>query len=209
MIWQGVRPRHSDMRSRGIRIALAFTLLAAAGGGGVLAPQSYAAGGDNYLRLAARGDDPALPINTAPRRRPEPEPAPKPTVPPFALPTAPISVAPARLEKQGPAGPGGSEIPPYEEELLRLSEILGAMHYLRALCGAEEGQLWRDKMEELLAVEAPKPTWRGRLVESFNQGYRGFDRTYRQCTPSAVRAIDLYLAEGRDLAGTIKARYAD
>jgi len=201
------------MRSRGIRIALAFTLLAAAAGGSVLAPQSRAAERDDYLRLAARGDDPALPINTAPRRRPEPRPAPrpapKPTVPPFALPTAPISVAPARAEPAGPAGPGGSEIPPYEEELLRLSEILGAMHYLRALCGAEEGQLWRDKMEELLAVEAPKPTWRGRLVESFNAGYRGFDRTYRQCTPSAVRAIDLYLAEGRDLAGTIKARYAD
>lgn len=178
----------------------------------MLVPQSHAAARDNYLQLAARGDDPSLPINTIParpRRAPEPRPAPAPTVPPFALPTAPISVVPARAEPAGPAGPGGSEIPPYEEELLRLSEILGAIHYLRGLCGADEGQLWRHKMEELLAVEAPKPIWRARLVASFNEGYRGFDRTYRQCTASAVEAIDLYVAEGRDLTETIKSRYAN
>jgi uncharacterized protein (TIGR02301 family) len=210
MIRQGTRPRRSDMKSGSIRIALAFALATAAGGGSMLVPQSHAAARDNYLQLAARGDDdPSLPINTFTARPRPPAPAPKPTVPPFALPTAPISVAPARTEPAGPAGPGGSEIPPYAEELLRLSEILGAIHYLRGLCGAEEGQLWRLKMEELLAVEAPKPTWRARLVERFNEGYRGFDRTYRQCTPSAVEAIDLYVAEGRGLTLTIKSRYAN
>ena len=35
---------------------------------------------------------------------------------------------------------------PYDDRLFRLSEILGAVHYLRELCGAEEGQQWRERM---------------------------------------------------------------
>ena len=29
---------------------------------------------------------------------------------------------------------------PYDSKLMRLAEILGAVHYLRELCGAQEGQ---------------------------------------------------------------------
>ena len=193
------------MKRTSRRVGLAILLAAGLEAGTALAPQSRAAEADTYLRLAARGDDPALPVTTKPRRS---RPQPNPSVSPFALPTAPIIVNPEEAQKPG-ASPGGSEFPPYEKELLRLAEILGAIHYLRGLCGAEEGDLWRDKMEELMQAEAPNPAWRARLVESFNSGYRGFDRTYRQCTPSATQAIDLYLAEGRDLTGVIKARYAD
>ena len=41
---------------------------------------------------------------------------------------------------------------PYDDKLLRLSEILGAIHYLRELCGAREGQTWRtyDLVIELM-----------------------------------------------------------
>lgn len=204
------------MRLRRFRIAFAGLVAAAVVGGSLPAPPAVAASREGYLQLAARDDDPAAAFfNSQARRRakpraaPRPRPKPKPTVPPFALPTAPIAVTPRRAEPAPEARPGGSEIPPYEEELLRLSEILGAMHYLRALCGADEGQLWRDQMEHLIAVEEPQPAWRARLVASFNEGYRGFDRTYRNCTPSAVRAIDLYISEGRELAEVIKSRYSD
>ena len=40
--------------------------------------------------------------------------------------------------------------PPYEQDLMRLSEILGALHYLRPLCGAPDGTLWRDEMQALI-----------------------------------------------------------
>ena len=36
---------------------------------------------------------------------------------------------------------------PYDNKLMRLAEILGAVHYLRELCGAQEGQVWRDQMK--------------------------------------------------------------
>lgn len=192
------------MKPEPLRLALAGVLAAALAAATALVPQA-SAGEGRRLQLALR-DDPSLPIDAGIPRRRRPEPAP--TVSPFALPTSPIILAPEDTQRPG-ASPGGSEFPPYEEELLRLAEILGAVHYLRRLCGAEEGSLWRDKMEELIAAEAPNPAWRARLVASFNAGYQGFDRTYRRCTPSAAQAVDLYLAEGRELTGVIKTRYSD
>ena len=49
---------------------------------------------------------------------------------------------------------------PYDDQLLRLSEILGAVHYLRELCHAGEGTLWRDQMQALLDSEQPDATAR-------------------------------------------------
>lgn len=85
---------------------------------------------------------------------------------------------------------------PYDDRLLRLSEILGAVHYLRELCGANDGQLWRDRMTELMNAEGSSALRRARLTRSFNQGYRSYSRTYVACTPTAQTAISRFLAEG-------------
>lgn len=68
---------------------------------------------------------------------------------------------------------------PYDDKLMRLSEILGAVHYLRELCGANEGQLWRERMQELVTAEGSSALRRVRLTTSFNQGYQSFSRTYK------------------------------
>ena len=88
----------------------------------------------------------------------------------------------------------------YDDKLLRLSEILGAVHYLRELCGADEGQLWRDRMRELIDAEGSSALRRARLTRSFNKGYQGYSRTYRTCTPSAQTAINRFLTEATQLA---------
>jgi uncharacterized protein (TIGR02301 family) len=98
---------------------------------------------------------------------------------------------------------------PYEADLQRLSEILGALHYLRDICGAREGQAWRNEMQALVDAEAPSGERRERLVASFNRGYRGFQQTYRTCTPAADYAIRRYLDEGSKIARDITARYAN
>jgi uncharacterized protein (TIGR02301 family) len=98
---------------------------------------------------------------------------------------------------------------PYESDLQRLSEILGALHYLRDICGAREGQVWRNEMQALVDAEAPSGERRERLVASFNRGYRGFQQTYRTCTPAADYAIRRYLEEGSKIARDITARYAN
>jgi len=91
--------------------------------------------------------------------------------------------------------PAASDDRPYDNQLFRLAEILGTLHYLRELCGANEGQVWREHMRELTAGEGTTPLRRAKLVESFNRGYRDYSRTYRTCTQPALLAIQRYMAQ--------------
>ncbi len=98
---------------------------------------------------------------------------------------------------------------PYDRDLQRLAEILGALHYLRDVCGYKEGQLWRNEVQSLIDAEAPAGERRDRMVASFNRGYRGFQQGYRSCTPAATVAIRRYLDEGSRIARDVTARYAN
>ena len=108
---------------------------------------------------------------------------------------------PAHAQSETPA--------PFDGDLARLGEILGALHYLRAICGANEGQKWRNEMQALIDAEAPRGERRSKIVANFNRGYRGFQQTYRTCTPAADLAIRRYLDEGAKIAREITARYAN
>jgi uncharacterized protein (TIGR02301 family) len=108
---------------------------------------------------------------------------------------------PARAQDTAPA--------PFDPDLQRLAEILGSLHYLRSVCGANEGQKWRNEMRALIDAEAPSGERRRKIVASFNRGYRGFQQTYRTCTPAADLAIRRYLEEGARIARDITARYAN
>ena len=92
---------------------------------------------------------------------------------------------------------------PYDAKLMRLAEILGAVHYLRELCGAQEGQIWRDQMKEILRNEGTTAVRRAKLVNAFNDGYRGYRRTYRSCTQSATLATTRFSAEGATIAASL------
>ena len=98
---------------------------------------------------------------------------------------------------------------PYDRDLQRLAEILGALHYLRGLCGANEGAKWRNEMQALVDAETPSGERRDKLVAGFNRGYRGFQQTYRTCTPAADIVIRRYLEEGAKISRDITARYAN
>ncbi len=118
-----------------------------------------------------------------------------------------VALALAPVSAQAQATQGGRA--PYETEIMRLAEILGALHYLRDLCGSREGQMWRNEMQALLDAEAPSGERRDRLTASFNRGYRGFQQTYRTCTPAADLSIRRYLEEGSKIARDITARYGN
>src|ERR1700760_1698939 len=98
---------------------------------------------------------------------------------------------------------------PYDHDLQRLSEILGALHFLRGICGANEGQKWRNEAQVLIDTEAPNGERHEQMIASFNRGYRAFQQSYRTCTPAADFAIRRYLAEGAKIAREITARYAN
>jgi uncharacterized protein (TIGR02301 family) len=98
---------------------------------------------------------------------------------------------------------------PYDRDLQRLSEILGALHFLRGICNNDEGQKWRTEAQALIDAEAPSGNRRDQMVAGFNRGYRGFQQTYRSCTPAADIVIRRYLEEGAKIARDITARYAN
>lgn len=99
-----------------------------------------------------------------------------------------------------PARAPSPDSKPYDDRLMRLSEILGAIHYLRELCSANEGQFWRDRMRELTDSEGTSALRRAKLARSFNQGWRSYSRTYTTCTPSAQTAITRFLNEALQLS---------
>ena len=115
----------------------------------------------------------------------------------IALATA---VAPARSEVA---------VAPFDGNLQRLAEILGALHYLRNICGANEGLKWRNEMQSLVDAETPGGDRRAKMIASFNRGYRGYQQTYRSCTPAADLVIRRYLEEGSKIAREVTARYAN
>jgi len=98
---------------------------------------------------------------------------------------------------------------PFDPSLQRLAEILGALHYLRGICGSNEGQKWRNEMQALVDAETPSGDRRARMIAGFNRGYRGFQQTYRTCTPAADIVIRRYLEEGSKIAREMTARYAN
>jgi len=113
------------------------------------------------------------------------------------------------LALAGAAARAEVAVAPFDASLQRLAEILGALHYLRGICGANEGLKWRNEMQALIDAEAPAGERRARMIASFNRGYRGFQQTYRNCTPAADLVIRRYLEEGSKIAREMTARYAN
>jgi len=98
---------------------------------------------------------------------------------------------------------------PFDADLQRLSEILGTLHYLRGICGSNEGGKWRIEMQALIDAETPSGDRRARMIAGFNRGYNGFQQTYRTCTPAAAVAIRRYIDEGSKISRDLTARYAN
>ena len=97
--------------------------------------------------------------------------------------------------------------PPYEPQLLRLAELMGALTYLRDLCAEDDGNVWRARMAAIIEAEGASATRRERLAGAFNKGFHGYELTYRTCTVNAGMIITRFIDEGTRLAHEIGNRY--
>jgi uncharacterized protein (TIGR02301 family) len=101
-----------------------------------------------------------------------------------------------------------ADIPaPYDRDLMRMSEIIGALAFLRGLCGAPDAADWPARMKALIESEGVVPARRDRLAGAYNRGYRGYALTYRVCTPAAHEAAARYVAEGDRLSHALAGRF--
>jgi uncharacterized protein (TIGR02301 family) len=120
---------------------------------------------------------------------------------------APGRTAPAAPAKPAEPPPQEQTPPVYDKELLRLSEIVGSLAFLRSLCAGSDAGEWPKRMQALLEAEGTTPARRERLAGAYNRGYRGYALTYRTCTPSATEATARYLKEGETLSRNLAGRF--
>lgn len=97
--------------------------------------------------------------------------------------------------------------PPYQADLLRLSEVLGAAAYLDGLCGGPAAADWRTKMAALLDAQRLDGSARRPYVEAFNRGQRTFSVAHRACTSSSRSVLQRYFAEGAQLSERLDQRF--
>ena len=99
------------------------------------------------------------------------------------------------------------DIRPYDPQLLRLAEILGALSYLRGLCGEGDVEVWHRRMQALLDAEGTTPVRKDRLAGSYNHGIDGYSLSYRSCTPNARTVVERFLAEASQIARQVENRF--
>lgn len=137
----------------------------------------------------------------APAQRKDHRPSVKPAVATPAATPAPPPASPPATTAQPP------ETKPYDTQLMRLSEILGALTYLRDLCGDKDADAWRGRMQALLDAEGSPQVRKDRLAGAYNRGIEGYSLSYRTCTPNAHAVIDRFLLEGERIAKEVENRY--
>lgn len=116
--------------------------------------------------------------------------------------------APKPIEKEKEPPPPAEPPPaPYDRDLLRLSEVIGSLAFLRDLCGAADAPEWPARMKALIEAEGVTPGRRDRLAGAYNRGYRGYSLTYRVCTPAATEAAARYVTEGERLSYALASRF--
>lgn len=87
----------------------------------------------------------------------------------------------------------------------QLAEVLGAVHHLRTLCGTNEGQLWRNKMIEMMGAVRPSEAEKQALIKHFNDAYYRYRNAYPNCTPTAATQADSLMRDGHRLAEELAA----
>ncbi|WP_203293115.1 TIGR02301 family protein [Maricaulis parjimensis] len=97
-----------------------------------------------------------------------------------------------------------------ERTLPYLAYTLGELHYLAYACEGPDVQTWRDRMVELLAMEAAdNGRFRDRLIDSFNEGYRAQQRYRARCGVEADTERRALAHRGRDLSEMMRSAYFD
>jgi uncharacterized protein (TIGR02301 family) len=124
---------------------------------------------------------------------------------------APPSGQTQGLQPAQPTSPGIIETRPTNllDDLKRIAESLGALHYLRPICGANEGQLWRNEMQALLEAEANTTEWREQMIGAFNRGYRAYQDMHRTCGPATQALIRRHLEDGAAVSRDAATRFGD
>jgi uncharacterized protein (TIGR02301 family) len=102
-----------------------------------------------------------------------------------------------------PPARAGSTGGPMENGLERLAEILGSVHHLREVCGANEGALWRNKMIDMMNTAALGAEQRQAMIAHFNDAYYQARAAFPHCSAKAAAKANSLFDEAQRLAGRL------
>jgi uncharacterized protein (TIGR02301 family) len=125
-----------------------------------------------------------------------------------------LAAQPAQAQQRAaPAAPAPAPPPveqpvPYEPELLRLSEVIGILTFMTALCRVADDGAWRRRMAALLELEGQTDGRKERLAGAFNRGYQTYQYAHNSCTDSARLIIERSLGEGERLSRHLTTRFS-
>jgi uncharacterized protein (TIGR02301 family) len=117
-----------------------------------------------------------------------------------------LAASPAATQAPPPA-PAPSPGQPYDPQLLRLSEILGALSYLSSICDPTHKDPYRAQMQGLIDAEASASPRRDEYAGAYNRGYRGISAAYTRCTDNARLLIGRYRDEGVAITRQVRSQY--
>ncbi len=90
--------------------------------------------------------------------------------------------------------------PAARQSLVELAYVLGQSHALRQRCEGPNDQYWRNRMTQLLDVEASDQALQARLANSFNTGYAAAQARFPKCGKDLKAEASQLALHGQALA---------
>lgn len=93
-----------------------------------------------------------------------------------------------------------------QRDLVGLSAVFGDLHHIRRYCDPRhEADVWRERMKNIIELEAPLPEAREEMVAAFNRAYRSAQRRFPGCDRGARDYAAARAAQGDEIVERLKA----
>jgi uncharacterized protein (TIGR02301 family) len=86
-----------------------------------------------------------------------------------------------------------------------LAYVLGESHALRQACLGQTDQLWRERMQSVLEVEAPDQAFNLRLRNTFNAGFAAAQAEFPKCDDRSKAQAEKIARRGKALSERLSA----
>ncbi len=84
--------------------------------------------------------------------------------------------------------------------VIRISEILGALHHIEALCTKSTGMVWRVQMFAMLSAYSDNEDMHENMIQKFNESYYNFSSDHVYCSPLTKRIMTHMIEEGKTVS---------
>lgn len=107
------------------------------------------------------------------------------------------------------AQPADAQSRKLERRLVRISEVMGALHYLRGACYRPERTQWRSQFDLLLKQYRPQIALRNQMTDAFHGSYVYHQRNFNGCNGNTAAEASILAEEGERLSRKLANMFDD